>query len=282
MFQKVGDHPQNGIPAAQVYAWTFGVRLANGKVTPCTVQGQKAEFIFGRTVPADLNAEGQSVGFGTLLYSTKHSGGIAIPVLAGGVIPAGSDIIVAMVNFTIDGAVVSLPVAKAASAGVDDDWIVGKATFGSSAATADTDAAIPSIVIEFYDTAMPIVGGETTESFLDFHIDFPNVANGDVVTDFELEFDGEIVDDQLVITEAVTTAAKAATYTLKINATNVTGGVIATTSANATPLGKVIPGTAVTAANTFAAGDKLSIVASGVTTYVEGEGDIKIRIRSAS
>jgi hypothetical protein len=282
MFKKEGDHPQNGIPAVQVYQHTFGVRLSNGKVTPCTVQGQKAEFIFGDSQPADLNADGMSRGFGVPLHSTKHSGGIAIPVLAGGVIPAGSDIIVAMVNFTVDGAVVSLPVAKAASAGVDGDWIVAKATFGSSSAAADTDPLIPSIVVEFYDTAMPVVGGETTESFLDFHVELPLVANGDVVTDFAPGFAGEIVDDQFVVTDPVTTAAKAASFNLQINGVDVTGGVIATTSANATPLGKVIPGTAVTAANTFTAEDTISVVASGVTTYVEGEGDIKIRIRSAS
>lgn len=147
-FFKEGDNPQPGIPAADCYAYTFGKRLASGKVTPCTVDGERAEFVFNDTVAATEN------GFGVGLLSPKHSGGIGVPVLAGGAVDAGEEVSVKMVNFTIDGAVVSLPVAIAAADGDPGDFIVGKATMGSSATEADTDATAPSLAIELYDLAI--------------------------------------------------------------------------------------------------------------------------------
>jgi hypothetical protein len=63
-----------------------------------------------------------------------------------------------------------------------------------------------------------------------------------------------------------------ASLNLEINAVNLTGGVISLTSANCTPLGAVIAGTAITANNTFGATDTISVEASSVTAFVEGEG----------
>lgn len=68
----------------------------------------------------------------------------------------------------------------------------------------------------------------------------------------------------------VTTAAKLATLSLKINSTAVTGGAVALTSANCTPLGAKVAGTAITALNVMAATDTLSLVATGVTAFAEG------------
>lgn len=149
---KEGDNPQPGTPAVNVRAFTLGVRLPSGKVTPCTAKGQRAEFVFGDTVEATEN------GFGVPLFSKTHSGGIGVRVLAGGVIAPGAELICDMVNFTIDGVVESLPVVRdAALAGVAGNTVIGKATLGSSSAAADTDVTAPSIAMEFYDNPYVLV-----------------------------------------------------------------------------------------------------------------------------
>jgi hypothetical protein len=98
------------------------------------------------------------------------------------------------------------------------------------------------------------------------------VANGDVLTNFTPGFPGRIVSVAFAIFDPVTTASKAATLNLEIGTVNLTGGVISLTSANCTPLGAVIAGTAITANNTFGATDTISVEASSVTAFVEGEG----------
>jgi len=98
------------------------------------------------------------------------------------------------------------------------------------------------------------------------------IADGDLVTDYIPGFPGTITKFSYVVTDPVTTGAKASTINLDIEATPTTGGVITLASATMTPLGAVIDGTAITAANVFAAGEKLSIVASSTTTFIEGSG----------
>lgn len=113
-----------------------------------------------------------------------------------------------------------------------------------------------------------------------FPVDLVNItAAGDVVTDFRPGIDGVIEDFSFVTNKPVTTAAKLATLNLEINATNVTGGLIALTSANATPQGKVIQGTPITALGTITRNDTLSIEASAVTAFAEGTGTMVVRIR---
>lgn len=107
-------------------------------------------------------------------------------------------------------------------------------------------------------------------------------AAGDVMTDIRPGVYGTIEYWEFVVTKPVTTAAKLATLNLEIDATNVTGGAIALTSAAATPLGKVIPGAAITAANVLTPESTLSIEASAVTAFSEGQGFVNIRIRKNS
>lgn len=82
------------------------------------------------------------------------------------------------------------------------------------------------------------------------------------------------------VLKAATTAAKAATLTPIIAATPVTGGVLALTSANMTPINNVVAGTAVTAGATGNAGDALGVTASAVTAFVEGDGVIEFTVRN--
>ncbi|HEX8851219.1 MAG TPA: hypothetical protein VF761_16960 [Gemmatimonadaceae bacterium] len=112
-------------------------------------------------------------------------------------------------------------------------------------------------------------------------IKLSKVANGDVLTNYTPGFAGKITKVAFAITDPVTTAAKATTLNLEIGTTDVTGGAIALTSANSTPLGAVIAGTAITAANTFTASSTISVEASSTTAFVEGEGVLLITIESS-
>lgn len=75
---------------------------------------------------------------------------------------------------------------------------------------------------------------------------------------------------------AITTGAKAATLTTKINTTALTGGVMAVAGAYAT--GVTQAGSAVTALNVGVAGDLINIAVSGVTAFVEGTGHVEVTI----
>lgn len=109
-------------------------------------------------------------------------------------------------------------------------------------------------------------------------ITLAQLANGDVLTAWTPGFSGKIVKVEFAVTVPVTTAAKAATLNLEIGTTNLTGGVVSLTSANCTPLGAVIAGTAVTAANSFGPTDTLSVEAASVTTFVEGAGVLLVTV----
>lgn len=89
-------------------------------------------------------------------------------------------------------------------------------------------------------------------------------------------FAGRIKSVQFMVTTAVTTAAKLATLTPKIATVACTGGVVSLTSANCTPIGAEVDGTAITALNTFTAAQQLSVDVSAVTAFVEGAGQIVV------
>ncbi len=276
-FFKEGDNPQPRTPAAKCYAFTFGVDLANGKTTPCTAQGQKADYVYGDTVDAVEN------GYGVPILSRRYSGGVGVPCLAGGAVAVGADVIVGMVNFTNnDGVVVSLPVAISADDADDGDFIVARATMGSSATEADTDINAPSLALDFYDNAMQVSGGTSSFSVITLPVTLADVAaNGDTLTEWTPGFAGEIVSYAFAVTDPVTTAAKTITLNAEINGTDVTGGVLVLTSANTATLGAVIAATAITAANAFDANDTVSFEASAVTAFVEGAGNLLITVRAA-
>ncbi|SEG64931.1 hypothetical protein [Bosea lathyri] len=116
--------------------------------------------------------------------------------------------------------------------------------------------------------------------FLNFPIQLAAItAAGDVVTDFSPGIAGVIEDFTFTVTTPVTTAAKLASLNLEIGTTNVTGGVIALTSANSTPLGKVLKATAITGANVLTRTSVLSVEAASVTAFAEGQGVVTVKIR---
>src|SRR5919204_4742810 len=110
-----------------------------------------------------------------------------------------------------------------------------------------------------------------------FYVELSKIVNStDLITAFPLTFKGRVIAMDFVTQTKVTTGSKAATLTPKLKSgsttTAVTGGVVALTSALCTPEGAVIAGSAVTAANSFASGDSLTISATSVTAFVEGTG----------
>lgn len=75
-----------------------------------------------------------------------------------------------------------------------------------------------------------------------------------------------------------TTAAKAVTLTGQISGVAMTGGVLALTSANMTPSGATVAGSAITALNVGAAGATVEFALSSVTAFVEGDGWVEVGI----
>jgi hypothetical protein len=179
--------------------------------------------------------------------------------------------------FTASAAVTRGAKLYAAAAGkVDDGSTVlgGGANIGFEAleaATADGD------IIECAPTSENAGG---TPVIFNLPITLANVANGDVLTTWTPGFAGKIVSLNFAVTTAVTTAAKAATLNAEIGTTDLTGGTVALTSANCTPLGVIVAGAAITAANTFTATDTVSIEASSVTAFSEGAGILIITVRA--
>jgi len=95
---------------------------------------------------------------------------------------------------------------------------------------------------------------------------------GDVLTNFVPGHKFKILKETFAVTVAVTTGSKAATLNSEIGTTNVTGSAVALTSANCTPLGALVAGGAITAANTGSATDTFSVEAASVTAFAEGAG----------
>lgn len=114
---------------------------------------------------------------------------------------------------------------------------------------------------------------------LSFPVKLSKVSAADVITDIRPNIYGWIEDWSFLVTDPVTTGSKLATLNLEINTTDVTGGALALTSAAATPLGKEIAGAAITGANYITPKDTLSVEATSVTAFVEGEGVLMIKIR---
>jgi hypothetical protein len=126
---------------------------------------------------------------------------------------------------------------------------------------------------------VPEVGKHT----FSFRIALAGLTNADILTSFVPGFKFAIEKVMFAVQAAVTTAAKLATITPKIDAVDITGGVLALTSANCTPKGTVLTGTAVTGANDDNLGSDTSAItltASAVTAFVEGDGELIIILRN--
>jgi hypothetical protein len=120
--------------------------------------------------------------------------------------------------------------------------------------------------------------GAIQKSILSIPVKLSKLANGDILTQFVPGFPGRIVKASFAVTDPVTTSGKSASLNLEIGTANLTGGVIGLTSANCGTLGAVVDGSEITANNVFDADDTISVEASGVTAFAEGEGVLMIAI----
>lgn len=123
-------------------------------------------------------------------------------------------------------------------------------------------------------------GQNGSRSVLSFPIALAKIANGDLLTNITPGFAGRIVKWWAAVTDPATTGSKLSTLNLEIGTTDLTGGTLALTSANMTPLGAVVAGAAITAGNYFGPSDTISIEASSTTAFVEGSIVIHIVIEA--
>lgn len=146
----------------------------------------------------------------------------------------------------------------------------------------DAVPASGSVTVALVDFASgAAIGAGHGLTILPFNFQLADLAaNGDILTNYVPGFAFKIEKVDFRVTKPATTAAKLATINLEINTTDLTGGVVALTSANCTPAGAAVAGTAVTANNVGGATDSFSIELSGVTAFVEGSGVLLVALRN--
>lgn len=106
-----------------------GKYVANDKVTPCNVQGERVDFIF-----TDGDDAGRPVG----LY--MPGSGTIVPAIAGEPLDEMDKVIVTAEGKFID-----------AAAAVPGNWIIGEVTRGSSATAEDDE-----FMLRFWDTPQQV------------------------------------------------------------------------------------------------------------------------------
>lgn len=103
----------------------------------------------------------------------------------------------------------------------------------------------------------------------------------DVVTEFYPGVEGDLEYAEFVTTIAASTGGKAATLNFEIGTTDVAGMTLGLTSATVTPKGAVLGFGLPTAGYTLTRASKLSVEASAVTAFAEGEGYLNLYVRHA-
>lgn len=121
-------------------------------------------------------------------------------------------------------------------------------------------------------------------TFIDIPVTLSAADNVEIMTDYIPGFAGSIEKISFITTTATTdTTGHTAVFTVEIETTATTGGVLTidddTASLDPDTVGKVIEGTAITAANTFTATQKISIIAADVTPFSDGAGIVRLVIK---
>lgn len=111
-----------------------------------------------------------------------------------------------------------------------------------------------------------------------FYVDLNSIGGTvDVVTNYTPGFAGSIKKVYFVTgTTVASTAAKAATLNLEIGTVNLNGGVVSLSSVvgseTCNVIGKVTYGTPIAGSNSFSKTDTISVEASSVTQFTQGDG----------
>lgn len=109
-------------------------------------------------------------------------------------------------------------------------------------------------------------------------INLNNISAADLLTSFCPGFAGRISKIDFIVGVIASTASKAASLNLEIGSVDLTGGVVALTTANCGTKGAVVAGSSITGNNTFDETDTISVEASSVTAFVEGSGVLMIHL----
>ena len=117
-----------------------------------------------------------------------------------------------------------------------------------------------------------------------FNTPLASLAAADFITSLIIPHAFKVIDIKSMPTVAATTPTRYATLTAKIDGTAVPGAVLAMTSANQTPIGKVTVATATDLApnglNYGAAGSAISVTGSSISAFGEGSATIMITLQN--
>lgn len=164
------------------------------------------------------------------------------------------------------------------SFGVDSDELI--ALWGATPAAQRADASQAAFTDSAGGTVSDTLAAGVGKFIMPIFINLAQLADGEVLTTFTPGFKGKILALDFLVEVAVTTASKLSSLNMEIGTTNLTGGVVALTSANCTPKGVEVAGTAVTAANAFSATDTISIEAASTTAFSEGSGWLLVSMQN--
>ncbi len=109
-----------------------------------------------------------------------------------------------------------------------------------------------------------------------------HTGNGTIAARFTPGFAGRITKITAAVTDPASTANKAATFTPAVAGTPTTGGAVALTTANCTPVGAKVNGSAITAGGEFGETDEITVVSSGVTAFGEGQVVLHLHLDRAA
>lgn len=169
--------------------------------------------------------------------------------------------------------------AASSGTGSSSSGVTFTQTYSTATAThADLTAA--DLTDNSTGSAGATIAAGVGEGSLAFYINLATLSDADQITTYTLGYKFKILSVDFIVHIPVTTGSKASTLNLEIGTTDLTGGVVALTSANCTPRGAIVAGTAVTAANTGAANATISLEASSTTAFVEGSGWLVINIQN--
>ena len=249
--------------------------------------GEVVEYTAGATISSgDLIALNNRAGVALTDIANGATGSVAltgvytVPKTAGATWSVGQAIyVIAATGIATVTATGNVP-AGYAFAAATEGATTGQLLLGGQHAMA-TAANVASLTDNSGGAAADgTLAANGAVSIISIPVTLSKIADGDLVTTITPGFAGTILRTQFVVTDPATTAAKASTLNLEIGTTNVTGGTVALTSANCTPLGATVAGAAVTGTNVFTASDTISVEASSTTGFVEGAGVLLITVAS--
>jgi predicted RecA/RadA family phage recombinase len=204
---------------------------------------------------------------GKVVEATAANGGAVVQVFRAGI-----------VDVTITSVAVT-DVGKAVYASDDGTFTL---TQGSNTYIGRVEKYVTTNTASVVFEGVP-QGGPTNKIYGTFVFPVTNstIADADIVTSFTPGFAGRIEKFAYVCHTPNVDAEKASTLNLEIGTVDVTGGVLALTSAKLTPLGKVSASTDITAKNVFTATDTISIEAASTVAFTAGTGALVITYSQA-